>query len=162
MRYNFRTDGLLQVEPIWEFPDDDQNNKVYRVFFDTLVKGEIHLYILFQNATLRKFIATIPANDKGEYLSFSEHPYIYNLESTLSKSGKGKDDNMQGGGDGKNKVSASSAKKVNLLETPITKDVFIANQILYSQMGIVDLKALLMENKMQIGLKIKNMNDRIQ
>jgi hypothetical protein len=51
------------LESIFEYPDDDMQNPFFDILVDTQVPGQIDLYIMFMNATLRKFSAMIPQED---------------------------------------------------------------------------------------------------
>ena len=79
MRFTFSVSYLTELEPFWDIPDDDQNNLVYQIMVDTLVKNKLEVYLIYQNATMRKFSATIPYScDAG--CTFEEHPHVYSIE----------------------------------------------------------------------------------
>jgi hypothetical protein len=63
---------------------DDASNKCFLPIVDTLVKDKIDIYLLYQNASMRKFSANVPAYGNGLNLVFEEYEHIYNLESIFS------------------------------------------------------------------------------
>ena len=61
--YFFEYSNPNALESIFEYPDDDMHNPFFDILIDTQVPGKIDLYIMFMNATLRKFSAMIPQED---------------------------------------------------------------------------------------------------
>lgn len=47
MRYNFSVSSLTMIEPFWDIADDDQNNLVYQIMVDPMVKNKIEVYFLY-------------------------------------------------------------------------------------------------------------------
>ena len=47
-------------ESIFEFINDDSNNTIFDVLIDTLNVGAIDIYIMMENAKLKRFSSLIP------------------------------------------------------------------------------------------------------
>lgn len=77
MRYSFSFDHIDQLRSSWDFIDDDANNKIYNILVDHMVKGEVSIYVVYNDCTIKKFTAKI----KGADLNFEEYPHIYNVQS---------------------------------------------------------------------------------
>lgn len=59
MRYSFRFYNFKDMEPQWSFSEDDPTNDIYDIFVDIMNHKQVDLYILYSNATLKKFTAVL-------------------------------------------------------------------------------------------------------
>lgn len=141
MHRYFRFGDLKELELVWEFTDEDQTAEIYNIIVDTFPKDIIDLYVIQSNFTIRKFSSHI----NGEELNFEENPVPYNMEHLIKKENKVNS--------GEKTAGAGSSKKTNLYEQ-FKGDIIIVNQMLYSQLGIIDLSAKAIENKFQVGFTL--------
>jgi hypothetical protein len=127
MRYNFHYNSFKDLEPIWTVQTDETNEEIYDIQVDSFVKGEYNMYLIFSNATMKRYTA------KLEYempiSEFIEDQNIYSIESLYKK---------VGGGQASDKAGAGGVKKTDLWENPLF-EVTIANKMVYGIEGALDL-----------------------
>lgn len=75
MRYNFGINNVGYIRSCWDFIDDDANNLIYTILVDYMVKGEINLYIVYNDCRIKRFTAKIKDGD----LVFEEYPHTYSV-----------------------------------------------------------------------------------
>ncbi len=64
-----------------DFDDDNTDNNIYTILVDHMVKGEVSIYIVYNDCTMKRFTSKI----KGSDLLFEEYPHTYSFLSYFKK-----------------------------------------------------------------------------
>jgi hypothetical protein len=57
MRQNFSYHYFRELVPVLRVQTDEPNEEIFDIQVDTFVKGELNIYLIFSNGTMRKYTA---------------------------------------------------------------------------------------------------------
>lgn len=58
MRYNFHVSALQGLDPRLDYTEDGQS-EIFDVLVDTLISGQIDIYLVYENAKMKKLSSKI-------------------------------------------------------------------------------------------------------
>ena len=66
MRRTFDFPELMQLDSVWDYNDDDQNNEIYGIYVDAMVKNKLDIYIVYANCLIKKFSSPLHEDSSTE------------------------------------------------------------------------------------------------